>query len=69
MEPRDLDIRKMELTINSNTGEGISSRHHLGAWGITADRGVRFLPGSLTPAQVRQRLTIRGAQDVSDRDR
>lgn len=69
MEPRDLDIREMELTINSKAGKAISSRHHLGAWGITADRGVRFLFESLTPAQVRQRLTIRGGQTVSDGDR
>jgi hypothetical protein len=63
MEPRDLDMSEMAPKINSKTAQGISSRHHLGAWCILADGGVRFLPDNLTPERLRILLTIRGGEN------
>lgn len=43
MEPRDLHVTQMNLTMNAPTGQGISSRHRHGPPVLFADCSVKYL--------------------------
>jgi len=58
MEPRDLDVTQMTLTINPKWGQGISSNHGGVACVVFADGHVRFLEDDLAPETVRALLTV-----------
>jgi prepilin-type processing-associated H-X9-DG protein len=62
MEPRDLHVLQMAPGVNAKAGQGISSGHPGGANVAFADGLVLFLPDSLTPAELRGLLTIRGGE-------
>ena len=65
MEPRDLHIGIMPMTVNPPTGMGISSPHRGGARVGTADGGNRFIENSMAPATLRAWLTIAGGEPAS----
>jgi len=60
MEPRDLHIVQMAPTINSSSGQGISSPHTGGAFVLLGDGSAKFVPESLTPEDLRAWLTPNG---------
>ncbi|HTI50127.1 MAG TPA: DUF1559 domain-containing protein, partial [Planctomycetaceae bacterium] len=60
MEPRDLHVSQMSLTINSKSGQGISSAHPGGAVVGFADGRVRFLSNDTSATTLEALLTIRG---------
>jgi hypothetical protein len=66
MEPRDLHVSQMAPTINSKSGQGISSGHIDGAYVVLTDRAVRFLFDSLPPATIRALLSRAGGETVGD---
>lgn len=66
MEPRDLDMRQMAPGINAKAVQGISSNHPAGANVGFADGSVRFLPDSLTPAELDAMLSIRGGETAPE---
>jgi hypothetical protein len=68
MEPRDLDIRDTPLTINAESGLGISSRHVGGACVLFADGTVRVLPSDLAAETLRSLLLINDGQPVDPDD-
>jgi hypothetical protein len=66
MEPRDLRVLQMAPTINANAGQGISSRHKGGAFGLLADGAVRFFSESVPAETIRSLLTIQGGETIPD---
>jgi len=66
-EPRDLHVIQMAASVNSPTGQGISSRHSGGAHVLLADGSTVFLPSGVTTEDVRAMLTIAGGEDVDPR--
>jgi len=74
LEPRDLELSTMSLSVNSNGGQGISSRHcytgwpqrPLGANAAVADGSVRFLSNDASAEQTRAWLTIAGGETAAD---
>ncbi len=64
IEPRDLHVVQMAPTINSKSGQGISSRHVGGANALMADGSVRFISENLSAADLLAWLTAR-AGDVN----
>lgn len=66
MEPRDLHVSQMSGTINSKSGQGISSGHPRGAVVGFADGRVRFLSDTIPAATIEALLTIRGGEKVPD---
>ena len=68
MEPRDLNLGAMPMTINSRSGTGISSRHRGGVNVGIVDGSSRFFENSMTPAALRAWLTIRGGEPASAYD-
>jgi len=60
MEPRDLSFSEMAPTINTKSGQGISSEHVPGAHVLTADGGVRFISDQTRADVIRSLLTING---------
>lgn len=66
MEPRDLHLAEMEITINSHSGKGISSEHKGGARVAFADGSVRSLEDSLSAETVRALLTRNGGETIDD---
>ena len=58
MEPRDLNVEKLSLTINPKDGEGISSRHPGGAHVLLGEGGVRFAPDTLSEGSLQALLKI-----------
>jgi hypothetical protein len=68
MEPRDLNLQQMATTINAPRGQGISSAHLGGAVVAYADNHVAFLPETISPEQLRARLTIDGAGPPVEED-
>lgn len=57
MEPRDLNVAQMALTINPASGQGISSVHKAGAHGLRADGSAWFLSAEESrPEDVRRWL-------------
>jgi hypothetical protein len=77
MEPRDLDMSAMAMSVNPTDGVGISSHHRaitwdrrlLGATVVTADNLVRFLPTDTPEERLRAMLTIAGGEAVEREDR
>lgn len=64
MEPRDLDMSKMPMTVNSPTGLSISSGHPGGLANIAlADGGVRAIGNNTSPKSLRAALTIAGGEN------
>lgn len=66
MEPRDLDLRTMNLSINPKAGKAISSKHPSGgAHAAMVDASVVFLSEKkCTPNTLRALLTISGGEKV-----
>lgn len=63
LEPVDLDLDKMELSINGRDISGISSHHHDGAHVVMADGTVVFLRSDeITPKALKAKLTIAGGE-------
>jgi prepilin-type processing-associated H-X9-DG protein len=63
-EPRDLDVTKMPLRVNSKTGQGVSGRHTGGVNVAFADGSVRFLSDGLLPKMLHALLTRDGGEEV-----
>ena len=66
MEPRDLHVSQMAPTINAKAGQGISSKHKVGAHVLFADGSVRFLSEKMTAAEVQALLTTNGGEKAVD---
>lgn len=66
MEPRDLHVLQMAPTINSSSGQGISSKHVGGAQGLLANGSARFFSDKLPAATLRDLLTRRGGENVGE---
>jgi prepilin-type processing-associated H-X9-DG protein len=66
MEPRDLHVVQMALSINAKSGQGISSRHTGGAQALLADGSVRFVAEKLDAETLRALLTAHAEDDVTD---
>jgi hypothetical protein len=64
MEPRDLDVTQLPLSLNAPRGPCISSEHKHGAHVGLADGSVRFLPNDLPSPTLRALLTIDGRESV-----
>lgn len=66
MEPRDLHVTQMPMTINPPRGQGISSGHAHGAHVGFADGSVRFLTDKTSQATLRAALTPSGGEQVPE---
>jgi hypothetical protein len=66
MEPRDLHVLQMAPLINSQSGQGISSRHKGGAQAMLVDGAVRFISQNLSRGTIRGLLTVRGGDVVGE---
>jgi prepilin-type processing-associated H-X9-DG protein len=66
LEPRDLDVSQMPMSVNPPTGIGISSDHPGGAHVSFADGSVRFLSNETPPATLRALLTGSGKEPPGD---
>ncbi len=64
MEPRDLHVVQMAPTVNSETGQGISSAHPGGANVLFVDGATHFLSETISPEELRALLTIAGGEPV-----
>jgi hypothetical protein len=66
MEPRDLDLKTMSLTINDPSRASISAPHALGPAVVFADaiRAIRIRP-TLRPETLRALLTRSGGESIS----
>lgn len=69
LEPRDLSLDQMTLTINSPVGQGISNDHRLktqslGTHVLMADGTVRRLPDDVSPKVIHAMLTINGGERI-----
>ena len=62
MEPRDLHINQMPMTINAARVQGISSHHPGGALAADAAGGIRFLTNDTSPQTLRALLTAVGKE-------
>jgi len=58
MEPRDLHVAQMSMTINPTQGQGISSGHPNGASVLFADGSVRYFSSDTPPAVLRSLIHI-----------
>lgn len=63
-EPRDLDIRKMIMQINSSNDNGVSAPWKKGAQVGMADGSVKFLPRDLLDSTLRAMITRNGREQV-----
>jgi len=63
MEPRDLDISQMSMSVNPHTGSGISSAHP-GGWAhvALASGETRAIDHTAPPQALRAALTIAGGE-------
>jgi hypothetical protein len=63
MEPRDMEMSQMSMTINSTAGPSISS-DHMGGWAhvVFVDGDVRAIENGTQPAAIRAALTIAGGE-------
>ena len=69
MEPRDLHVTQMARAINPAKGQGISSRHSLGANVVLADGSVQYLDAvQTTEADIQAMLTIDGDEPSPRRE-
>ncbi len=64
LEPLDLDVDSIPMTINPKSKRGISSPHRGGALGACVDGSVQFLPDSLPSNTVRALLIRDDGQEV-----
>jgi len=64
MEPRDLDVSQMAMTVNAKSGKGISSGHPRSTQAAWADGSVFALDEDTPAATVRAMLTIAGREKV-----
>jgi len=65
MEPRDLNIEDLQLLVNPQSGQGISSRHVGGALVCLADGSVRLLPSDVDAETLRKMITINDGEEFS----
>jgi hypothetical protein len=66
MEPRDLDVSQMPMTINPKTGLGISSSHPRCAQAARADGSVFSIDENTPPETIRAMLTIAGREPIPE---
>jgi prepilin-type processing-associated H-X9-DG protein len=66
MDPRDLDMGQMTLTINSTAGNDISSFHPGGANAAFADGSVHFVSNGISANILRALITISDGQAVGN---
>lgn len=66
MEPRDFHVSQMAPTINSQSGQGISSNHVGGAHVLMGDGSARLLSDTLSLETIRALLTRDGGEVVGD---
>lgn len=74
LEPRDLHVTQMPMTINSLRGQGISSRHASPndkgrgkrAVAVFCDGHTQSLPNDLPPETLRRLLTISGGEKLGE---
>ena len=66
MEPRDLDVSQMPMTINPKTGLGISSGHPRCAQAARADGSVFVIDENTPPETIRAMLTIAGREPIAE---
>lgn len=71
MEPRDLHISQMPMTVNAPRGQGLSSEHRpsrnkpaFGAQCAFADGHVQLLPSETPPEALRAALTRAGGEQI-----
>ncbi len=70
MEPRDLDMATMAMSINPTEGMGVSSNHRADSWSRRllgahvgmADDSIRFLTPDTPEEELRAMLTIAGGE-------
>ena len=66
MEPRDLDIRTIPMTINAVTGLGLRSAHKHGTQAAFVDAHVQMLPNNTPTETLRALFTIDGGEAIGD---
>jgi prepilin-type processing-associated H-X9-DG protein len=64
MEPRDLELQKIDFSPNPLPGRSLHSSHFGGSNVGFADGSARFLPGTMSPADVRALITADGGEAV-----
>ncbi len=64
MEPRDLHIGQMAMTLNPVGGQGISSQHWGGAHALLGDGSVHFISEGVDPALLRRLMERDDGEDV-----
>lgn len=67
-EPRDLYAGQMSLAINGEKGQGISSRHTVGANVVMADGNAHSIREDLDPSTLRALLTPRGGELLKEKE-
>ncbi len=63
MKPQDLDVRRLQYTMNGGVGE-VSSKHRGGAHVVTADGVVHFLINDTSPEVLRGLMTVDGGETI-----
>ena len=66
MEPRDLRIGQMAMTVNSAGGQGVSSSHTGGAHVVFGDGSVRFVSEHTDPRTLRRLMQRNDGEDVGE---
>jgi hypothetical protein len=64
LEPRDLEVTRMNFRVNSTTGNSIRALHNDGPHVLLADGTVKRLHAEAPPAELRALTTIRGRDSV-----
>ncbi|MFN0056356.1 MAG: DUF1559 domain-containing protein [Planctomycetales bacterium] len=65
MEPRDLHVVQMSPRINSQSGQGISSKHTGVAHILFADGSVRLITESVSVTTIGRFMTINGGEVIT----
>ena len=58
MEPRDLDIKRMNFQVNAVSGRCVSSNHPRGANVALVDASVKLLDDTVTPEELKAMLVV-----------
>ena len=64
LEPKDLDVRKMQYVVNGGFGQEIGSYHDRGAHVLMADGSIRFIREELPSDYVQGMTTINGGEPI-----